>query len=624
MHARLVSALAASLVFATAHAAQPDPELVRAVTLMAKVGSAGSPSFSPDGREIAFVTNISGSPQIWKVAVEGGYPRMVTNLDDPALNPKWSPDGEWIAFSTLPGGGLNSQIDLVRPDGTGMRRLTGGGKINNWIAEWTRDGSAIGASSNRESTDGMPAYLIRTSGEFVPVTRQPGLNIMGAVSADRRVALVNRIVSRGSSDLFIVDIASGAETLLTAHAGPGNFNGVMTADGKTVYMVTSKDRDLPAFGRVRLGAQGAGPIEVLAERDEAELEDIELDPSNRTVLLRWNVAGRNELELYDIASGRRRAVTPMPAEFASGFVFSPDGRLLAFSAAGSTQPSDLYVVDVASARVLRQLTHSPRAGVDSARLVRPELVRYKSFDGLELSGWLYRAKSGRGPGAVVMSFHGGPESQERPLFNALYQAMVERGLTVFAPNVRGSSGFGKRFVNLDNGPLRRNAVKDIKATIDWLVGAGIAAPGRIGIMGGSYGGYMTMAGLVEYPAEIAAGANLFGIVNFETFFKHSEPWMAAVSTIEYGDPKTEAEMLRDLSPLTRIDRVASPTLVLHGANDTNVPVIEAEQVVESLKRRAVPVDYVLFPDEGHGFRKTPNRIRANVAIVEWFTRYLTP
>ncbi|MBK9065254.1 MAG: S9 family peptidase [Acidobacteria bacterium] len=188
--------------------------------------------------------------------------------------------------------------------------------------------------------------------------------------------------------------------------------------------------------------------------------------------------------------------------------------------------------------------------------------------------------------------------------------------------MRGSSGFGKRFVNLDNGALRVNAVKDIVSCVDAVVKAGVADPKRLGIMGGSYGGYMTMAGLVDYPDMFAAGANLFGVVNFKTFFKHTEAWMAAVSKVEYGDPATEGDMLDRLSPLTRIDRVKAPTLVLHGANDTNVPVIEAEQVVDSLKKRGIPVEYVLFPDEGHGFQKLPNRIRSNVTLVKWFVRWL--
>ena len=177
-------------------------------------------------------------------------------------------------------------------------------------------------------------------------------------------------------------------------------------------------------------------------------------------------------------------------------------------------------------------------------------------------------------------------------------------------------------MNLDNGALRFNGIRDIKACVDYVIDSGVADPERIGIMGGSYGGYMTMAGLVEYPELFSAGANLFGVVNFETFFKHTEPWMAAISTIEYGDPQTEADLLHRLSPIHKIDNVVAPTIVLHGANDTNVPVVEAEQVVGSLKQRGIAVEYVLFADEGHGFRKEPNRIRSAVEIVRWFVEHL--
>ena len=223
---------------------------------------------------------------------------------------------------------------------------------------------------------------------------------------------------------------------------------------------------------------------------------------------------------------------------------------------------------------------------------------------------------------MVISFHGGPEGQERPNFSSTYQALLSRGIGVFAPNVRGSSGFGKKFVNLDNGPLRVEGVKDIKDCVDFLVRQRIADPKRIGIMGGSYGGYMTLAGLTEFPDLFAAGADLFGIVNFETFFAQTEPWMAAISTIEYGDPVTQKDLLARLSPIHKLDKVKAPLLVLHGANDTNVPLVEAKQVEEELKKRGVPVQSVIFPDEGHGFRKTPNRVRSTVEIVRWFEKYL--
>jgi dipeptidyl aminopeptidase/acylaminoacyl peptidase len=279
------------------------------------------------------------------------------------------------------------------------------------------------------------------------------------------------------------------------------------------------------------------------------------------------------------------------------------------------------VLDRASGR-LWQVTHSPHAGVDLAALIRPELVYFAAHDGLQLSGWLYRPQEVKTAGPVVLDFHGGPEGQARPYFSSTKQALLAQGIAVFAPDVRGSSGFGKTFVNLDNGPLRFNAIKDIKACVDCVVNAGVANPDQVGIMGGSYGGYMTMVGLTEYPELFAAGANLFGIVNFETFFAHTEPWMAAISKIEYGDPETEINLLRRLSPIHTIDRVKAPTIVLHGANDTNVPVVEAEQVVDSLKQRGVPVEYVLFSDEGHGFSKTPNRIQSDVSIVRWFVKHL--
>lgn len=241
-----------------------------------------------------------------------------------------------------------------------------------------------------------------------------------------------------------------------------------------------------------------------------------------------------------------------------------------------------------------------------------------------MSGWLYIPQSFVKPGPVVLSFHGGPEGQERPGFRSDYQALLSQGIAVFAPNVRGSAGFGKIFVNLDNGPLRVNGIKDIKSCVDYVVSSGVADPKRIGIMGGSYGGYMVMAGLTEYPEVFAAGANLFGVVNFETFFANTEPWMAAISTVEYGDPKTQLEMLKSLSPINKVDKVVAPTIVLHGANDTNVPVVEAVQVVTNLKKRNIPVEYVLFPDEGHGWRKTPNRIKSTVAVTKWFAKYLQP
>jgi dipeptidyl aminopeptidase/acylaminoacyl peptidase len=594
------------------------------VARMAKIGSCSSPSFSPDGRRIAFVSDLGGLPQVWTAASEGGWPEPVTALDDPVGSVSWSPSGDRLAFTLAPGGGMNAQVYTVRPDGTELRRLTDGGKATNRLGGWSHDGSTLLVASNRRTPASMDAYLVGPEGgDWRLVAEVRGTGGLLDLSRDGRFAVIDRLAQRGDNNLALVDLRGGPERALTPHEGTGSFGSAcFSPDGRTIYLSSDGGRDRAAFARIRLGDDGTpGPVEVVAARDDADLSGLAVDDQGRTAALLWNVAGRSELAFVDLPTGSLTPGPALPAEIAGGLTFSKDGSRLALIVAGPAAPVDIWTWEVKDGR-LRQVTHSPHAGVDLGSLVRPTLVTFKAHDGLELSGWLYRPRGANGPGPVVLSFHGGPEGQERPILNATYQALLARGITVFAPNVRGSSGFGKRFVNLDNGPKRFDGVRDIKACVDYAVASGVADPKRIGIMGGSYGGYMVMAGLTEYPELFAAGADLFGIVNFATFFAKTEPWMAAISKVEYGDPDTQADLLRSLSPIHKIDKVRAATLVLHGANDTNVPVVEAEQVVASLKGRGVPVEYVLFPDEGHGFRKAPNRVRSASAIVDWFTEHL--
>ena len=578
----------------------------------AKIGACRGPSFSPDGSRVAFIANLSGLPQVWAVGVAGGWPDQVTALDDPVSEVRWSPDGAWLAFTAAPGGGMNQQVYLCHPDGTGIRRLSAGGRDNNWLGPWSPDGAALAVSSSRRRPDAMDAYLVDVgSGEWRWLAE--GRNVVRVSDLGTEWAAIDRQVSRGDNDLCLVHAKTGEESLLTPHAPPATSRGGTFAAG-AVYFATNIARDLAALA--------VGPERrVLAERADAELEHFALSPDGRWAALVWNLAGRSELSLLDLSAGGPPTPLPSPGDVVTDARFTPGGWPLVIVTAGATAPADLWILDSPTAS-WRQLTRSPHPGVDLGALVRPELVRFAAHDGLSLSGWLYRS-DGTG-GALVLSFHGGPEGQERPSLNPTYQALLARGISVFAPNVRGSGGFGKTFVNLDNGALRVNAVRDIAACLDHVAAAGLADSRRIGIMGGSYGGYMTMAGLVEYPDRFAAGCNLYGVVNFETFFRQTEPWMAAISKVEYGDPETDLDMLRALSPIHRLDRVRAPVLVLHGANDTNVPVGEAEQVVAGLRARGVPVEFILFPDEGHGFQKTVNRIRAAEAVAGWFERYLAP
>jgi len=621
----------ALILFLAAAAVAPAAasDLEEMVVRMAKIGTCSTPSFSPDGKRLALLCTLGGLPQVWTVSADGsGWPSLVTAVDDQVTGVMWSPtDPDLLAFSLAPGGGLNEQIYTVRPDGQAMRRLTEGGAVNNRLTGWSPDGKLLLLSSSRADAASLDSYVYDLKlGRLQLAAVNKGVGTLSDTSPEGRFGVVTRVRSRSDSNLYVVGLKTRADNLLTPHEGPGNFGDAHFSGDSTIYFLSDKGRDRKALARVKIDALGRpGAVETVIGRDDADLDSYEMTRDGKTAALVWNVSGKDELAFLDLATGTSTPGPLLPGGLLGGLNFSPDGSKLALSISGSTRPSDVWVLDRAGSgswSAPRQVTFSPHAGVVLDALVTPELVKFPAHDGLELSGWLYRLPGETKPGPVVLSFHGGPEGQERPGFNSTYQALLSRGISVFAPNVRGSSGFGKKFVNLDNGPLRVEGVKDIKDCVDVLVARKIADPKRIGIMGGSYGGYMTLAGLTEFPDTFAAGADLYGIVNFETFFAHTQPWMAAISTVEYGDPVTQKDLLASLSPIHKLDRIKAPTLVLHGANDTNVPVVEAEQVVETLKKRGVPVDLVLFPDEGHGFRKTPNRVKSTVSIVEWFDKYL--
>lgn len=620
----LVAALLASALPVKPVAAQAASVAAK-VEALGRINSATSPSLSPDGRALAYLSNESGSPQIWIREVAGEpQARQLTDLPDPVGSVYWSPTSDWLAYTVAPGGGLNTQIWIIRTDGSGARRLTAGGKENNGLTGWTRDGRQLLVNSNKDHPAARDAALIDVqTGAWRTLAENKGLNFVADVVKGR--AIVGRLVGRGDSNVYMVDLESGRETLLTAHTGQAESAwGEMSSDGRTVYLVSNIGRDRAAFGTVTIAADGtAGAIDYVASRDDAVAEGAVLSDDGRLAALMWNVDGRSELAWLDTASRTVRPGPSLPIDLASPVEFSSDGGKLVLMGASANSTTDIYLLDVATQAVSR-VTRSRHDGVDLNSLVRPELIEYQAADGLELSGWLYRPAGASGPLPLVFNYHGGPEGQSRPTMSPDAQALVASGIAVFAPNVRGSSGFGKAFMAMDDGARRVDGVRDIKATTDALVARGIADPKRLGIMGGSYGGYMVMAGVTEYPDMFAAGANLFGVVNFESFFRETEPWMAAISTTEYGDPATQADMLRRLSPIHKLDRITTPLFVLHGANDTNVPLVEAEQIVDSLKARGVPVKYTLFPDEGHGWRKIPNRVRSTTEIVAFFVEHLKP
>jgi dipeptidyl aminopeptidase/acylaminoacyl peptidase len=345
---------------------------------------------------------------------------------------------------------------------------------------------------------------------------------------------------------------------------------------------------------------------------ETEVEGFALTPDGTKVAVLWNVRGESEVEIIG-GDGRLE----LPGSVVTGLSWSFDGSVLAFTAEGPGQPPGVWV-------------HSPSFGTQAvsatpaaAGTVRPTLETFAAHDGLTLTGWLYRPR-GAGPHPAVIWLHGGPEAQSRPGHDPLLQALASRGLAVFAPNVRGSAGLGCGFVDADNGPLRYGAIEDVRSCVRYLLDSGVAEKTLVGCMGRSYGGYLTLAALTRFPDLFAVGVDVCGMSSFETFYRHTEPWIAAAAVPKYGDPVRDAELLADLSPINHLDRLRAPLMIVHGENDTNVPVIEAEQLVAALAELGHPHRYLLFPGEGHELLHRANRATYLRETIDWLTTHLRP
>ena len=456
----LLAAVAALAAFPLA-----ADDLDTAVSRMSRVGFSRSPSFSPDGSTIAFVSNLSGLPQVWTVPAKGGFPRMVTSSDDPVGGIEWSPDGKWIAFTLAPGGGMNTRYS-PRPDGTGLKRLTDGGKETNRLGGFRHDGRKLALGSNRRMGAAIDAYLYDPeSGALELVVTNPGIGGFDDLSRDGKWALLDRLRYRGSNDLYLVDLATKKETLLTPHQGPGSYSGVFSPNGKVVWVASNGGRDRLAFGRIGLAADGTpGPVEIVAAREDAELASFAIDETGEKVALVWNVAGRHEMQIKDLLRMKEIASPKLPGDLVSGVTWSRDGKSLAMTISSATAPSDIFLFEEKSSsssfflHPLHPNHREPASGRRSlvARLARAAQSSRPTMASRSRVGSIGR----RARRALVRSCcpsTAGPRGRSARRFDSDYQALLAQGIAVFAPNVRGSSGFGKRFVNLDNGALRANA-----------------------------------------------------------------------------------------------------------------------------------------------------------------------
>ncbi|SFI65126.1 Dipeptidyl aminopeptidase/acylaminoacyl peptidase [Streptosporangium canum] len=591
--------------------------------------SCWTPALAPDAGAVAFVCDRDGSPRVWIQPL--GREAEAWPVDtgpEPVADVSWSPDAGRLAVLLVPGGGEHTQVWTVRPDGGDLRPLASPAGGSASFVRWTGRGAVL-LVAEVSAAGRTEAVLIDADTGGREVVAAGSLTHPVAMSRDQGRLLLRR-GPRGVRRMYVADLPTGPPAGLRGGAGnglpgggerpllaglPGSTDhGALSPDGMTAYLLSDAGRDRAAL--IAVGMDGEAVV--LAERPDAELDRFALSADGRRAVLLWNVRGRSELEVLETGTGAVRPLPPPPAEVVSSIRMSLDGGRAVLAAEGPGHPSHVLLCDLATGGYRRVAGAGPLGAPAGA-----EPVRLRARDGLELTGWLYRVPGVQAPAPFVVYLHGGPESQARPTFTPLFQDLLAAGIGVFAPNVRGSSGFGRAFRDADNHALRFRAIDDVADCASELVRLGAADPARIACMGRSYGGYLTLAALVTHPDLFRAGVDVCGMADFATFYARTEPWIAAAAVSEYGHPTADRDLLRALSPLHSFDRLTAPLLVVHGAQDTNVPVYEAEQVLQAARAREVPCDFLLFDDEGHEIRRSANRVSFVRNVVGWLGRHLT-
>jgi dipeptidyl aminopeptidase/acylaminoacyl peptidase len=571
-------------------------------------------SFSDDGAQLLVASDIPGTKQLFLVA--DGAMRQLTELAEP-VSGQLLPDGRILVEMDV-GGNERTQLYLL--DGA-LEPLVVDERFIHNTPHVGRDGTLLAYATNRR--DGVAFDVVvrdLRSGEEQSF-ELGGWCEVAAISPDGRWIVAARLGERsGDSDLFLLDADTGESVHATPHEGEAEYYApVWLPDSSAFLAATNDGRDRFAVARYDLASRTWQTL--LESRWDLEPAG---DESGRSVLVTANEDGYSRLELRDPRMLELREEVPLPGRgVVEHPVFSKDGSLLAFAFSSVTDPNDVYVYDL-DARELTRVTTSPRE-VDRATLVEPELLRYESFDGELIPVFLFRP-DGDGPFPVVVTVHGGPESQWRPWFAPsflpLTQHLVARGYAVAAPNVRGSTGYGKRYEHLDDVRRRLDSVRDLASLHEWLSARPEIDGSRAVLYGRSYGGYMVLAGLALQPELWAAGLEMVGISSLVTFLENTSDYRRAARECEYGSLAHDRDFLVEASPITHVDAIRAPLFIQHGANDPRVPLSESEHIHRVLTEKGIPCELVVYEDEGHTIERLRNRIDCFTRAVAFLDRVL--
>jgi len=605
-------------------------------------------SLSPDATAFAHIVDDEGYPRAVQRFLRGWRASssrdVVLPVDGPVERVIHSADGYWLACQVAPEGSERSQIWVVTtdPDDRMARRIdyedAGMAELIGW------DGEHVSAMLMGEDGVGASCLIDPATGDRIVLDRRSGGRLVDAWAG----ASLIRVGPRGYQELILLH---GLTEIALLPSDPGSTTnvGVILDDHqprrircgpagdemRLYYPAKNYDASSPqgyvrALVRSDNGCDHARLLEVtatadgvsyfvVAERPDCDLDEFVISDDLSTVALLWNIDGRSELQILEYVDKSLSKPIPLPAMVASELSISAGGSMVAVTVEGPSLPRTVELVDPRS-REWQRIDREPSRGpVVTGFAVGPTLETLTAPDGLNFTAWLYRPPAGVPAAGALVYLHGGPEGQSRPGYHEIFPHLLNAGITVLTPNVRGSGGFGRTFMHADDKEGRFAAIDDVAECVRLLVDGNFADPSRIACAGWSYGGYLTLAALTFHPALFAAGISICGMSDLSTFYRYTEPWIAAAAYPKYGHPVGDRELLEELSPLRRADELTAPLLVVHGAHDTNVPVSESEQIVAALRDAGRPVRFLLFDDDGHGLDKRENRNVLTAAMLEWLT-----
>jgi dipeptidyl aminopeptidase/acylaminoacyl peptidase len=612
---------------------KPDARVEKTLTIekLYMTRQVGGSTWSPDGKKVAFISNLSGRNNLWVVPSEGGWPMQLTVSDQRQSSPTWSPDGKWIAYISDYDGDEQWDVFLVSPNTGQVVNITNTREIAEESPAWSPDGRYLAymVKPRTSSVFEIDVYdtVLRDVKHLTIGTAKDRMNVSPIWSADGTFIVYTQEQSKGTdSNVFLGELSTTQSTLLTPHDGERTYSANdISPDGKSVLITSNAGNGYDNVGLLDIASKKIHWI----TQDKWEISGETFTPDRQFLTYSANVDGNTEIYLYDLSSGKARAL-PLPkgVNFTAGrpSPFTRDSSRLLYYHNGPTAPGDLWVYNLAGGKS-HQLTYSLVGGVRSENMVEPYLVHYSSEDGKwTVSAFVYvpynLPRNGEHPAIVYV--HGGPTAQTMNTFNRFVQYMANQGYIVIAPNYRGSTGYGKEFQQANLFDMGGGDLQDVLAAADWIKQTGYVDPKKLILMGGSYGGYMTMMGVTKTPEMWAAGVAIVPFVNWFTEIQHEDPVLQQSDLATMGDLVKNKALYEDRSPINFVEQIKAPLYLLAGGNDPRCPKEEAQQVVDAVRKRGGVAEYKVYENEGHGFARVENQIDAYKRVADFLQAHVPP